>query len=54
MSGVTTHCVTAVRILDKDAADCPQFVPLVKDTKRYGFTIDEVSARQGVCELRQL
>ncbi len=54
MSGVTTHCVTAVRILDKDAADCPEFIPLMKDTKRYGFTIDEVSARQGVCELRQL
>ena len=30
--GVKTNVVTAVRILDKDAADCPQFVPLVKET----------------------
>jgi transposase len=41
--GVKTNVVTAVRILDKDAADCPQFVPLVKETRR-GFEIDEVSA----------
>ncbi len=42
-SGVRTNCITAVRILDKDAADCPQFVPLVKET-REGFEIGEVSA----------
>jgi hypothetical protein len=42
-SGVKTNVVTAVRILDKDAADCPQFVPLVKETKRH-FEISEVSA----------
>jgi hypothetical protein len=42
-SGTATHCVTAVRILDKDAADCPQFVPLVKETRRH-FEIGEVSA----------
>jgi transposase len=41
--GVRTHVVTAVRILDKDAADCPQFGPLVKAT-RENFTIGEVSA----------
>src|SRR5207253_888928 len=41
--GVKTNVVTAVRILDKDAGDCPQFVPLVKET-REGFTIGEVSA----------
>ena len=41
--GVKTNIVTAVRILDKDAADCPQFVPLVKETKRH-FEIAEVSA----------
>lgn len=41
--GVKTNIVTAVRILDKDAADCPQFVPLVKET-RQGFVIGEVSA----------
>jgi transposase len=42
--GVKTNVVTAVRILDKDAADCPQFVPLVKESRRMGFTIDEMSA----------
>jgi hypothetical protein len=42
-SGVKTNVVTAVRILDKDAPDCPQFVPLVKETKRH-FEIGEVSA----------
>ena len=29
-SGVKTNIVTAVRILDKDAADSPQFIPLVQ------------------------
>jgi transposase len=42
-TGVKTNIVTAVRILDKDAADCPQFVPLVKETRK-GFKVDEVSA----------
>ncbi len=42
-SGVRTNVVTAVRILDKDAADSPQFVPLVKETAK-NFTIGEVSA----------
>jgi transposase len=42
-SGRKTHAVTAVRILDKDAADAPQFVPLIKETAR-SFTIGEVSA----------
>src|SRR5207244_1293006 len=32
--GVKTNIVTAVRILDKDAGDCPQFVPLVNDTAK--------------------
>jgi hypothetical protein len=32
-----------VRILDKDAADAPQFAPLVKETRR-NFKISEVSA----------
>lgn len=42
-SGVKTNVVTAVRILDKDSGDCPQFVPLVKETRRH-FEIGEVSA----------
>ena len=41
--GVKTNIVTAVRVLDKDAADSPQFTPLVKETAD-GFTIGEVSA----------
>jgi transposase len=41
--GVKTNVVVAVRILDKDAADSPQFVPLVKETRRH-FTIGEMSA----------
>jgi Transposase DDE domain len=32
-----------VRILDKDAGDCPQFVPLVKETLKH-FEVGEVSA----------
>src|SRR5262249_50052864 len=42
-TGVKTNVVTAVRILDKDAGDSPQFIPLVKDTAEH-FTIGEVSA----------
>ncbi len=41
--GVKTNIVTAVRILDKDAGDSPQFTPLVKETAD-GFVIGEVSA----------
>jgi transposase len=41
--GTKTNIVTAVRILDKDAADSPQFVPLVRETKKH-FEIGEVSA----------
>jgi transposase len=48
--GVKTNVVTAVRILDKDAGDCPQFAPLVKETART-FTIDEVSADKAYVSL---
>jgi hypothetical protein len=41
--GVKTNVVTAVRILDKDAADGPQLPPLVKKTAER-FAIGEVSA----------
>jgi transposase len=40
--GVKTNIVTAVRILERYAADCPQFAPLVNETAKT-FTIDEVS-----------
>jgi hypothetical protein len=42
--------VTAVRILDKDSPDCPQFVPLVKETKKH-FEIGEVSADKAYASL---
>ena len=41
--GTKTNVVTAVRILDKDSADAPQFSPLVKETAKE-FAIGEVSA----------
>jgi transposase len=44
LTGARTNVVTAVEILDKDAADCPQFAPLVLATAAAGFTIREVPA----------
>jgi hypothetical protein len=41
--GVKTHVVTAAEILERDAADCPQFAPLVKKTAQH-FHIDTVPA----------
>ena len=43
MCGVKTHVVTAVVIEGKDAADSPQFKPLVETTAQ-NFTIKEVPA----------
>jgi transposase len=43
MCGVKTHVITAVEILDKDAADSPQFKPLVEKTAE-NFTVKEVTA----------
>jgi transposase len=48
--GVKTNVVVAVRILDKDAADSPQFVPLVTDTRKH-FEISEVSADKAYASL---
>ena len=48
--GVKTNVCTAIRILDKDTADSPQFVPLVQETAR-GFTISEVSADKAYASL---
>jgi transposase len=48
--GTRTNVVTAIRILDKDAADCPQFVPLMKETAR-GFEIEEFSADKAYASL---
>jgi transposase len=43
MCGVKTNVVTAAEILDKNAADSPQLVPLARKTAE-NFTIREVSA----------
>ena len=48
--GVKTNIVTAIRIFDKDAPDCPQFTPLVQDTYR-NFQIGEVSADKAYSSL---
>jgi hypothetical protein len=48
--GVKTNIVTAVRVLDKDSADSPQFEPLVIETARQ-FTISEVSADKAYTSL---
>lgn len=48
--GVKTNIVTAVRILDKDAADCPQFIPLAKETAE-NFKIREVSGDKAYASL---
>jgi transposase len=41
--GVKTNIVTDVRILDKNAADSPQFKPMVEETAK-NFTVKEVPA----------
>ncbi len=43
MCGTKTHIVTAVEIHDRDAADSPQFKPLVEATAK-NFTVKEVPA----------
>ena len=43
MCGVKTNIVTAVQILDKDAADAPR-LPALLNTTRQGFAVSEVSA----------
>lgn len=49
-SGVKTNVVAAVRILEQHSGDSPQFVPLVKETRRH-FEIDEVSADKAYVSL---
>ena len=44
--GVKTNVVTAVRILDKDTADSPQFKPLIETTAQT-FNVKEVVADKG-------
>ena len=51
--GVKTNVITSVRILDKDAADSPQFGPLVKSTAA-NFKINEVSGDKAYVSLENL
>jgi hypothetical protein len=51
--GVKTNVVTAVRILDKDAADAPQFKPLVQTT-RERFTVRAVAADKAYASTENL
>jgi transposase len=46
-TGVTSNCVTAVEIRDRDAGDSPEFKPLVEATVAAGFRLSEVSADKG-------
>ncbi len=39
--GVKTNVVTAIEITDEGGADCPQFIPLVQQTKDNGFDVRE-------------
>lgn len=39
--GVKTNIVSAIKITDESGADCPQFIPLVQQTKDNGFNIKE-------------
>ena len=48
--GVKTNVITAVRVLDKDSADSPQFPVLVKKTAE-NFTIREMSADKAYSSL---
>jgi transposase len=43
MAGTRTHTITVIEIPDRDAADCPQFKPLVEKTAE-NFNLKEVPA----------
>jgi transposase len=43
-TGVETNVITGVEITDSNGADSPQFIPLLNETARNGFTMEEVSA----------
>ncbi len=52
-TGTRTNVVTAVEIHEREAADCPQFVPLMEATSR-NFTIREASADKAYSSLENL
>jgi|HubBroStandDraft_1064217.scaffolds.fasta_scaffold44232_3 transposase len=42
--GTRTHAVLAVKVTDEHGADCPEFIPLLGDVARAGFSPDRVVA----------
>jgi len=53
MTGVKTNVVTAVEIHDRNAADSPQFKPLLEATAR-NFRVEEVSADKAYSSLENV
>jgi hypothetical protein len=53
MVGTKTNIVTAVEILERSAADCPQFGPLVEATAK-NFTMKEVAADKAYLSFENL
>jgi transposase len=53
MTGVKTNIVTAIEIHDRDAADAPQFKPLLASTAEH-FTVAEVSADKAYSSLENV
>jgi transposase len=47
MVGTSTHIITAARVTDKDANDCPEFPALVQQTAANGFRAKEIVADKG-------
>lgn len=43
-SGVSTHIITGIEIGDEYSADSLRFIPLVNETARIGFEVEEVTA----------
>jgi hypothetical protein len=53
MTGTRSNVVTAVVVLDKDAADCPQFAELVNTTAE-NFTVESVPADKAYLSVANL
>lgn len=54
MCGVKTHVVTSVEISRATANDSPYFKPLLQQTAKAGFKMQEVSADKGYISLKNL
>jgi transposase len=54
MCGVKTHIVTSVEMSGATANDSPYFKPLLQQTAKAGFTMQEVSADKGYISMKNL